>query len=583
MYLGLNISHDASAAILSDTGKLVSAISEERITRVKNHVGLPLQSIDSLLLTDAKISRVVIGTYEQMNLHDALRFIANLEQNPSNPEGRWQEVFPGFSKRKYMDMNPNLIIEDILLKVFEKKGLDFPEVEWVKHHDAHLGCALGVAGHKKHLLVSLDGEGDGESGAIAISGHKEYRVLARISQLDSLGNLYTAVTKRYNFKPGHHEGKITGLAALGSYSAAVEVLFNHVQVKNGLPKIVRVNELKSKLLRHTIHRSGLRSSSASSLEQIVESAELQCTNYPDLAFAVQEVLEKSVLELIKFWVEFSGISDVALAGGVFANVKLNQKISELRQVESVKVFPNMGDGGLSVGGVWASMAKRNKEISKDPFKDMYLAPSTDKKDQKFLNTVVGNSALKIEFLDRQSWHQLCAKDVANGLLVAVHQGRMEFGPRALGNRTLLVDPRDSGAKNHVNARLKRTEFMPFAPVCTLERANDFFDLPNELQPFMYMTMTCNVRKKWQDLLPAITHVDGTARPQLVTYESNLNLYKILKDFEKITGFPIMVNTSLNIHEEPINYSYEDTIRALLSDAIDIAYFENIKVLASGRT
>jgi carbamoyltransferase len=583
VYLGLNISHDASAAILSDTGNLISAISEERISRVKNHVGLPLQSIESLLLNDLKISRVLIGTYEQMNLHDALRFIANLEQNPSNPEGRWQDIFPGFPKRKYMNTNPNLIVEDILSKVFEKKGLDFPEVEWVKHHDAHLGCALGVAGHKKCLLISLDGEGDGESGAIAISDYKEYKVLARISQLDSLGNLYTAVTKRYNFKPGHHEGKITGLAALGSHSAAVEVLFNHVQIENGLPKIIRVSELKSKILRHTFHRSGLRSSSASSLEQIVELAESQSTSYPDLAFAVQEVLEKSVLEVIKFWVEFSGVSDLALAGGVFANVKLNQKISELMQVESVKIFPNMGDGGLSVGGVWASMAKRNKEIDKDPFQNMYLAPSTDKKDEEFLSSLIGNSALKIQVLDRQIWHQHCANDVANGLLVAVHQGRMEFGPRALGNRTLLVDPRDLGAKNHVNARLKRTEFMPFAPVCTLEKANDFFDLPNEVQPFMYMTMTCNVRKQWRDSLPAITHVDGTARPQLVTPESNLNLHTILKNFESITGFPIMVNTSLNIHEEPINYSYEDTIRALLSDAIDIVYFENVKISASGRT
>jgi predicted NodU family carbamoyl transferase len=130
--------------------------------------------------------------------------------------------------------------------------------------------------------------------------------------------------------------------------------------------------------------------------------------------------------------------------------------------------------------------------------------------------------------DRQAMLKKVVDAMCDGKVVGWFQGRMEFGPRALGNRTLLVDPRDLGAKNHVNARLKRTEFMPFAPVCTLEKANDFFELPNEVQPFMYMTMTCNVRKQWRDSLPAITHVDGTARPQLVTHESNLNLYNILK-------------------------------------------------------
>lgn len=577
MYLGLNISHDASAAILNKKGQILSAISEERISRIKNHIGIPSQSIQALLKTNRSIDLVVIGTYEKMNVHDLYRFLASMRGNPSNTPGRWADPYPGFLNSNKLLQNPNLYIEAELVKIFKFLDVDYPGIAWINHHDAHLGCAFGITENKRSLLISLDGEGDGESGAISISNNNKLRSLARFSSLDSLGNLYSAVTKRYNFKPGHHEGKITGLAALGSYSSAVDILLRHIEVNHGVPKIVKCGKFKSLLLRHTFHRSGLRHSSVNSLDQIVALAEANTSNYADLAFAVQEVLETSVKEIINFWVQRTGVSDLALAGGVFANVKLNQKIAELETVNTVRIFPNMGDGGLSVGGVWALMAQQGIQISSKPFENMYLAPSTQETDQEYLDSILQDSLFQIEVLSKQGWHDLCAIDVADGKLVALHQGKMEFGPRALGNRTLLFDPRDATAKVKINSRLRRTEFMPFAPICTVESAYKFFDLPKDLSPLYYMTMTCRVKHEWKSRLPAVTHIDGTARPQLVSIDSNRDVHLILIAFENICGLPIMVNTSLNIHEEPINASYKDSIKALTLDAFDVIYFGNIRV------
>ncbi len=580
MIIGLNLAHDASVAVTDSDGVAHLALAEERISRNKNHIGVPRKSIQALSgkIELSKVEKIVIGSHDLLARSNAEKLIMDLEKNPSNPEGTWKTPHPGaYSVLKKDTRAPKKMIEDLLVTLLPGDLRNIP-IEWENHHDSHLGCAFGNVVQKDSILLSLDGEGDGESGAIAISRKSKIDSLSRIPQLDSLGNLYSAVTSRYNFTPGKHEGKITGLAAFGNHSKAADILLDHVKIKNGIPEVIFAKDLKSRLVSKVVSRMGMSLKSFRTLEQIVNLAESKTENYPDLAFAVQSVLEKSVTEIVEYWVKQTGISDISLAGGVFANVKLNQRISELDCVSDVRVFPNMGDGGIALGGIWSNLSREGK-ISKSPlYNSMYLAPETFKISEE-IEIAKNDSQLNCVLLDDEILFQEIAGEIAENKMVAVHNGVMEFGPRALGNRSLLLDPRRAEILKTANERLKRTEFMPFAPMVLKEHFLDYFRISptQSIQPFEYMAMTCDVNKELAEKIPAVVHVDNTARPQVVTKKSNEFVYKVMVEFYKLTGIPLLVNTSLNVHEEPINYVLQDSIKALKSGAIDVIYTGNHKI------
>ena len=572
MILGLTLSHDASAAVLDKNGVVIFAISEERLSRKKNHVGIPVLAITHLMSSLPQVSqlqKVVIGSHSLMDHDLAVRMVVSTMQNPSNPASTIHQPFPGFVSKNLVGTGHEIIekfIASLLDKVCDVRGVEFV---WVNHHDSHLGCALGASEKSKALLFSFDGSGDGESAAVAMfaSRKSHYTTLARVPAADSLGNLYSAVTKRYNFKVSQHEGKITGLAAYGSFSGAYDVLKSHIEVKDGVPEILYIKQLKKRLSVRALRQMGLCKKSVISLDEIAQLASSKTVNYPDLAFAVQRVLEESILEVVNFWISKTEIFDVSLAGGVFANVKLNQRISDLEVVETVNIFPNMGDGGISVGGVWSHLLSLGELSDLPLYQNMYLSPPESE-----------DSTSLPEYLDVLEWTEdathavQIAKDISDGKLVAVHQGSMEFGPRALGNRSLILDARNREIIDRTNRRLNRTEFMPFAPIVLEEDFSDYFETSNRsFQPFEYMTMTCDVLEGVRKTVPAVTHIDGTARPQIVSKISNPFLYQILSAYKELTRCSVLVNTSLNMHEEPINNSLSDSIRALKLGGVDVIH------------
>jgi carbamoyltransferase len=581
MKLGISLSHDSSAAVTQSDGVVINALAEERISRVKNHFGIPRQSISLLLKQELnhEIDEIIIGSHKQLSWAHVFSMLSNLEDNPSNKPGSQNLPYPSFVHNvKKLNLTPHEYIESKLEKIFTESGKKIPsKITWINHHDSHLGCAIGAADTSDYLLVSLDGHGDGESGAISLMnrspGSNLIRTdeLLRIPALDSLGLLYSAVTRRYNFKASQHEGKITGLAAFGSNSSAFEILAKHVSVRNGVPRIDYVKSLKARLLTKSLRRLGFNPRQILSLEELVDLAETPTSNYADLAWAVQELTEKCVLELLEFWSKRTGVANFALAGGVFANVKVNQKIAESSFAQKVKVFPNMGDGGISLGGVWFELAKRNELYDGPLYKNMFLAPPLDvdfQMDPEFTYTK----------LTRNQITELAAQAIAKGEAVAIHDGPMEFGPRALGNRSLLLDPRDRNILQTINHRLQRTEFMPFAPIVLEDDFRTWFQTSSlDLDSFGYMTMTCEVREDKRDYVPAITHVDGTARPQIINHHVNSFVFEIVSNFKRITGVPIVVNTSLNIHEEPINYVLADSLRALKRGAVDVIFTSEYKI------
>jgi len=570
--LGLNISHDASVAVLDQNGKILKAMAEERLSRKKNHTGIPVRALNYIKDFDYEIETVVIGSDIKLSQKKLDIMKSQISGSPSASEGEnWPFVVPGF--RPAETVSPKNEFKKLLLKDFD--FLRAATFEWMHHHDSHLGQSLSVSSNQLTLLMSLDGHGDGESGAIALSKNYHKKDLSRFKDLDSLGDLYSAVTKRYNFKVNKHEGKITGLAGLGEYSGGVEVLLKYVHIKDGKPYVHNLSGLKSRIARNLVPRR-LTKKFLLDMDSIVQLAENETKNYADLAFAIQLVLEESVLEIARYWKAKTNAERLAVAGGVFSNVKLNQRLAEELNFKSVRVFPNMGDGGISVGGVWAYLEKKGGlKMPADILQSMYLASNVESSSE-----IEMAKKFKISFktISRKELPIEIANCINKGLMVGLHFGDMEFGPRALGNRSIVIENRIKNINEIANKRLKRTEFMPFAPVVLAEFSHKYFDLEKipDLMPFQFMTMTCKVRNEYRSSIPAVVHVDGTARPQIIYKESNLLYWEVIEQFRALSGIPILVNTSFNIHEEPINFALSDSISALIRDSVDVVFTQNGK-------
>jgi carbamoyltransferase len=580
MLLGLNIGHDSGAAITDESGKVILAVAEERISRTKMHSGLPVESIALLnkFYELNQIKTIVIGNNENLDTELLRRALADLDKSMYRKRGLNLPVTPGLR----IPTDPKTVREKFFSELRDLVGSD-KEIVLTKHHDGHLGCAIGVANYgESALLLSLDGKGDGESGAVSSLQNNssgslpKYSEHARFPTLDSFGLLYNAVTKAYNFKPVFHDGKITGLAAYGSYSAAVDILLKYVIVEDGIPTINQARNLKDRFLRKSLKHIGLEKFAKKNLDEIVSLAEAGTVNYPDLAFAIQEVLEKSVIEIVHHWQQKLNCQTLALSGGVFANVKLNQKLSELELFNDVRIFPNMGDGGIALGGVWFDLLKKG-ELSKEPlFENMFLAPDISPQDDAVLEEYMLKSNLIFEQIDAKKMPLYIASLLYKGEVGALHKGKMEYGPRALCNRSILADPRDNAINKLINDRLQRTEFMPFAPVVKIENFTKYFEIPTNQStfPFKYMTMTCKVKKEFVEVFPGVVHVDQTARPQAIERSEDEFTWEVLNEFEKLTGVGILVNTSFNVHEEPINFKLEDSIEALERNAVDFLIYHN---------
>jgi carbamoyltransferase len=263
-------------------------------------------------------------------------------------------------------------------------------------------------------------------------------------------------------------------------------------------------------------------------------------------------------------------TNIFLAGGIFANIKLNQKISNLPNVKHCYVFPNMGDGGLGAGCALDTSFRHN-ELSFRNRQSMSLGSNYT----SFNKDLISNS--KYEILDCSNVYKFIASKLNEKKIIGIFQGKMEYGPRALGNRSIICSAKDNAINNILNHKLKRSEFMPFAPCVLNEDFSKFFESNMEPEDFEYMTFTCKTKKICEDLVPAIVHIDKTARPQTVYKEKNNFLYTLLSEYKKITGVGLLINTSFNVHEEPIVESCEDALKAFEMSKLDYLVLENLVI------
>lgn len=449
---------------------------------------------------------------------------------------RWVES-GGQSHRKY---------NEELRAGLREFGLE-DKLERAEHHETHVANAFYMSGYDRALVFTVDAYGSGLSGTVSLAEPGGIQRLHSIETPYSLGEFYSSVTSALGMDPERHAGKVVGLAAYGDPKILSPVLHAMFAWQNGGFRVRRSSDVYfSRWLSVTFPKI-------------------------DLAAAYQTVLEEVVCRYVKHYVEKTGCDTVVLSGGVAANVKMNQRVFEIPGVKRIYIHPNMGDGGCGTGAAVLKFVE--KGYPQEAMESAYLGPEYSEKEME--------DAIRKEGLEPRHVADVepeIARLIADNYVVGRFNGRMEYGPRALGNRSILYQAIDPKVNQWLNTRLGRTEFMPFAPATLYEERHKCYkhiDGAEFTATFMTITFDCT---PWMiENSPAAVHVDGTARPQLVSEETNPSFYRILREYRKISGLPSVINTSFNMHEEPIVCSPADAVRAFLDGRLDYLAMGNFLV------
>jgi len=548
--------HDSVAAVFVDY-ELKAAVQLERLTRVKSDGGYPYLSIDeTLAMVGAKRSDVDVFVASRSDYpvqyfrhFHGLRWLR--EQWRTYVEGKKERFIPRETVRSKLAN-----VEDLLDIAALKRDLglrDQASVFFHNHHLAHALPTLFYTDWDDALLVTSDGGGDTVNHSQRHFANGEIKTiyggdecLTIPYQIDSLGQAYAAATKALGFRMNRHEGKLTGLSAMGQPIFA-ERIGRHFSVDpNG-----------------RVHSDFPRNKELFKLlEAVAKEGKRE-----DVAASIQKVLEDTMLASVRRLLELYPARHLGLAGGIFANVKLNRVLAENLDLDEVFIFPAMGDEGLPVGGVLAYLLKRDGMAhwlkQRHRLSDVYFGRDYTGEADAALVQVPGVRRLAGNPVET------AAQRLAAGEIGAIYTGRMEYGPRALGARSILANPSRRETHDMLNQRLDRTEFMPFAPVIAAQKAAAVFDV-NGVNSYAarFMTITCDVRKDWRTRIPAVVHVDGSARPQTIERATNPLYYDVIGAFDRLTGLPVLVNTSFNVHEEPIVNTPKECAQALTDRRID---------------
>ena len=591
--LGLHIGHDATACLAVE-GTVLAAVGEERLSRTKQHYGFPFKAIAAVLeqagVAPSEVDCIALGGGDALDFNPwQVRHIYNPCENGeidfSNqvPASVGRQACLGalrIAATKVLGLSDHrpAIARKALEDSLRACGLDPTRAKVVDHHLAHAVSAYATSMFDQSLGITIDGYGDGVNTAIWACQPTAIKCLAYGPKADdagafSPGDFYSYVTRYLGFKRNRHEGKITGLAAYAppsDYYDSIKDLLTVDSESACFTSSISAFRYTRERRPHVIFRRLIRWAISGKLWDPLLMDELgrRCTGASpaQVAAAAQQLVEDRIVALATFWVQKTRMSRVCLAGGVFANVKLNQRIAEIDGVNEVFIHPNMGDGGLSLGAaIWKSQEPvlGKVELKRHVLKDVYLGPEFEREYMRRTLEVAGAS-----FSEESAIEERIAEAVHQGKVVARFDGRMEYGPRALGNRSILAAPTDPDINDWLNKRLQRTEFMPFAPAVLADCAADIFDNFHMDQALKFMTITLDVKPEWRQRIPAVCHIDGTARPQLLDPINTPSFHKIVSCYKKLSGLPVLINTSFNMHEEPIVCTPEDALRAFEMGHLD---------------
>jgi carbamoyltransferase len=430
------------------------------------------------------------------------------------------------------------------------------EIVKVSHHLAHAASAYYTSGYSgPQLIVTLDGIGEGLSGSVWRGHAGCIEPLAEFPSTGSLGWFYGNVTEALGWPHGDGEGTLMGLAAYGKPDAARGALEAfHPHFEDGA--LVEPHEFAP---FHPWNEHGAYQWHSSEAADI--AALIPRFGRENVAAEAQRVLEEQVGQIVYPWLAREGTRALSCAGGVFLNVKVNQRIWESGHVDRQYIYPNPGDGGLAAGAALHVYYDAHRGAPIAPLQHVYLGPQYSNDEIRELLR-----ARSLEFIQPDDVAEFAARRLAESQIVAWFQGRMESGPRALGNRSILMDPRRAENKDRLNARVKfREAFRPFCPSLPTERAGDYLQR-TRAEPFMITSF--DVRDDRRDAIPAVVHVDGTIRPQTVERDVNPRYWKLIDAFARLTGEHTVLNSSFNIRGEPIVCNPRDAIRAFYDTGLD---------------
>lgn len=550
--LGIHIGHDSSAALVID-GKIIADVCEERFSRIKHYCGLPFKAVEFCLAQGRlKIGDIDLVAVSSSKPIPELKHLFVLKK-PSDEEHKGMHArFASFYQRfkKVVHGVPPLYVKPLGLS-------GNPEIFHVEHHLAHAASAYYTSGiNKRALIVTIDGIGDGVSVAIWRGENGQIEPLLKIGSEGSIGWFYGIVTEALGWWHGDGEGKTMGLAPYGDYSKTEGLLDSFCpEYADG-----RLKKGHDYGITHWWNEKGCfhwHFEESRNIQNLIRKYSREI-----IAAEAQRVLEERVQQIVSWWLKKEKTDSLCCAGGVFLNVKLNQRIWESGEVKDHYIFPNAGDGGLALGAALYAYHARVHSRKVLNIGEVYWGPS-------FTNEEI-EAVLKLRNLEYESNDNVsavCAQCLAEGKIVAWFRGRMESGPRALGSRSILMSAGKAENKDIINSRVKfREAFRPFCPSLIADAREGYLKNSRE-EPFMITSFDIDDSKRHK--VPAVVHVDGTVRPQTVKEEVNPAYYRLIEKFGELTGDPVILNTSFNIRGEPIICTPRDAIRCFYDSGIDL--------------
>jgi len=569
--LGLNAYHaDSSACIVSD-GKLVCAIEEERIRRIKHWAGLPSESIKWCLeytgLDINDIDYIAISRNPSAHLHK--KIINVLLKAPSM----------SFLKNRLQNVSRVKDIKQSIANIFDMNKSDIhAQIENVEHHRAHIGSSFLVSSFEKAVCISVDGFGDYLSVMRGMGQGNNIDIIDWVEYPHSLGIFYTAFTQFLGFNKYGDEYKVMGLSAYGQ-PAYLDEMREIVKLKeNGLFELDTSYFVHDKEGVDMIWDDGEPVLGNIYSQKMIdkfgkprEGEEQISRLHQDLASSVQAMYEEAFFHILNDAYRKNPIEKITLAGGCIQNSLANGKIYKNTNFKELYIPPASYDAGTCVGAafwVWNVVLQNKRDyVMNDP----YLGPEfNDNNIKNYLNQM----DLKFLKYENNSIYKKAARDIADGKIVGWFNGRTEWGPRALGNRSILADPRRKDMKDTINKRIKRREsFRPFAPSVLEDYTGVWFELS---YPVNFMEKVYRVKQEKMDDIPSVVHVDGTGRLQTVSEKINQNYYNLIDEFRKITNVPVLLNTSFN-ENEPIVNTPQEAIECFKRSGMDVLYIEDFRI------
>ena len=555
--------HDSAAAILKD-GHVVAAVEEERFSRKKFDDGFPRMAIDWCLkeagITPEQINSVAF--YDK----PVLKFERLLDNYIAvAPRGLYS----------FLNVIPKWLHKRLWIKEEIKKhmrgyqgAIIFPE-----HHMSHAAHTFFTSPFDEAAILTVDGVGEWSTTSFGSAENTSIKLTNDIRWPHSIGMFYSAFTYFLGFKVNEGEYKLMGLSAYGKPKYYDLILNEILDVKND--GSLHLN-LKYFAFTYDKVMTNQKFAELFGIPRREENVKAEQIHY-DIAASAQKVLEDIMLKMVNHVHKKTGMKNLCLGGGVALNGVANYRILKEGPFESVHIPPSPGDGGSAVGCaqyLYYIHKKQRRIIVQDHAKriqeNVYVGPSFSNDEIK---SFLEENNIDYEYLTREQLLQTTAKLISEQNVVGWYQGKIEWGPRALGNRSILADPRDSKMKDVLNEKIKHRElFRPFAPSILEEYASEYFDLTI---PSPYMLFVAKVKKP--DKIPAVTHVDGTGRLQTVSREANPLYYDLINDFYKITGVPVVVNTSMNVRGEPIVNTPEQAYAMIIKTEMDYIMMGNYMI------